>query len=42
LVELQTLPRRNPVTGNDFTQLINSQIDTWRAVAKLAKVEVIT
>jgi tripartite-type tricarboxylate transporter receptor subunit TctC len=42
LVELQTLPRRNPVTGNEFVQLINSQIDTWRAVAKLAKVEVIT
>lgn len=42
LVELQTLPRRTPVTGNEFVQLINSQIDTWRAVAKLAKVEVIT
>lgn len=42
LAELQTLPRRTPVMGNDFVQLINSQIDTWRAVAKLAKVEVIT
>jgi tripartite-type tricarboxylate transporter receptor subunit TctC len=42
LDELQTLPRRTPVLGNDFVQLINSQIDTWRAVAKQANVEVIT
>ena len=42
LEELQTLPRRNAVVGTEFTQLINSQIDTWRAVAKLANVEVIT
>ncbi len=42
LEELQTLPRKNAVMGNDFVQLINSQIDTWRSVAKLANVEVIT
>jgi tripartite-type tricarboxylate transporter receptor subunit TctC len=42
LDELQTLPRKAPVLGNDFVQLINSQIDTWRAVAKQANVEVIT
>ena len=42
LEELQTLPRKSPVIGNDFVQLINAQIDTWRAVAKLANVEVIT
>jgi tripartite-type tricarboxylate transporter receptor subunit TctC len=42
LDELQTLPRRTPVLGNEFVQLINSQIDTWRAVAKAANVEVIT
>ena len=42
LEELQTLPRRNAVVGGDFVQLINSQIDTWRSVAKLANVEVIT
>jgi tripartite-type tricarboxylate transporter receptor subunit TctC len=42
LDELQTLPRKSPVLGNDFVQLINAQIDTWRAVAKQANVEVIT
>jgi len=42
LVELQTFPRKNAVTGNEFVQLINSQIEAWRSVAKLAKVEVIT
>ena len=42
LEELQTLPRKTPVRGNDFVQLINSQIETWRAVAKLANVEVIS
>jgi tripartite-type tricarboxylate transporter receptor subunit TctC len=36
LDELQTLPRKTPVLGNDFTKLINEQIDTWRAVAKAA------
>jgi tripartite-type tricarboxylate transporter receptor subunit TctC len=42
LEELQTLPRKTPVVGGEFVQLINSQIDTWRGVAKLANVEVIT
>lgn len=42
LSELQTLPRTTPVLGTEFVQLINSQIDTWRAVAKAANVEVIT
>jgi tripartite-type tricarboxylate transporter receptor subunit TctC len=42
LDDLQTLPRKTPVVGNDFVQLINSQIETWRNVAKIAKVEVIT
>ena len=42
LEELQTLPRKNAVVGGEFVQLINSQIDTWRSVAKLANVEVIT
>ncbi len=42
LEELQTLPRRTPVLGNEFVQLINSQIETWRSVAKLANVEVIS
>lgn len=42
LEELQTLPRKAPVIGGEFVQLITSQIDTWRSVAKLANVEVIT
>lgn len=42
LEEIQTLPRKNAVVGTEFVQLINSQIDTWRSVAKLANVEVIT
>ena len=42
LEEMQTLPRRNAVVGTEFIQLINAQIDTWRSVAKLANVEVIT
>ncbi len=42
LEELQTLPRKTPLIGNDFVQLINAQIETWRGVAKLANVEVIT
>jgi tripartite-type tricarboxylate transporter receptor subunit TctC len=41
LAELQTLPRGTPVLGGEFVQLINSQIDTWRAVARTANVEVI-
>jgi tripartite-type tricarboxylate transporter receptor subunit TctC len=42
LEDLQTLPRKTPVLGDDFVKLINSQIDTWRSVAKVANVEVIT
>ncbi len=42
LEELQTLPRKTPVMGSDFNQLISAQIDTWRTVAKIANVEVIT
>ena len=42
LEELQTLPRKNGVMGDEFVSLIRSQIDTWRAVAKVANVEVIT
>lgn len=42
LEEIQTLPRKNAVVGTEFVKLINEQIDTWRNVAKLANVEVIT
>ena len=42
LDDLQTLPRKVPVVGGDFEKLIKAQIDTWRAVAKQANVEVIT
>jgi tripartite-type tricarboxylate transporter receptor subunit TctC len=42
LDDLQTLPRKTPVIGAEFDKLIKSQIDTWRAVAKQANVEVIT
>ncbi len=42
LEELQTLPRKGGVMGDEFVSLIRSQIDTWRSVAKLANVEVIT
>ncbi len=42
LEELQTLPRKGGVVGDEFVSLIRSQIDTWRAVAKVANVEVIT
>ncbi len=42
LEEIQTLPRKNAVVGAEFVKLINGQIDTWRSVAKLANVEVIT
>ena len=41
LDELQTLPRKTPVLGDDFTKLIRSQIETWTKVARRAKVEVI-
>jgi tripartite-type tricarboxylate transporter receptor subunit TctC len=41
LEAVQTLPRKTPVVGDEFTKLIQSQINTWTAVAKRAKVEVI-
>ena len=41
LEDVQTLPRKTPVVGDDFVKLIQSQISTWTAVAKRAKVEVI-
>lgn len=41
LEEIQTLPRKSPVIGEDFVKLIQSQITTWTAVAKRAKVEVV-
>ncbi|MFY9510466.1 MAG: tripartite tricarboxylate transporter substrate binding protein [Rubrivivax sp.] len=41
LEDLQTLPRKTPVLGDDFTKLIRAQIDTWTKVAKRAKVEVV-
>jgi tripartite-type tricarboxylate transporter receptor subunit TctC len=41
LEELQTLPRKTPVIGDDFVKLIQGQIDTWTKVAKRAKVEVV-
>ena len=41
LEELQTLPRKTPVVGDEFVKLIQGQIDTWTKVAKRAKVEVV-
>ena len=41
LEDLQTLPRSPNVTGDDFVRLVRSQIDSWRAVARSANVEVI-
>jgi tripartite-type tricarboxylate transporter receptor subunit TctC len=41
LDDLQTLPRKTPVLGDDFVKLIREQIDTWTKVAKRAKVEVV-
>jgi tripartite-type tricarboxylate transporter receptor subunit TctC len=41
LEDLQTLPRKTPVVGEDFVKLIQSQISNWTAVAKRANVEVI-
>jgi tripartite-type tricarboxylate transporter receptor subunit TctC len=40
LEELQTLPRKTPVLGDDFVKVVRSQIDTWTQVARRAKVEV--
>lgn len=41
LDDLQTLPRKAPVVGDEFVKLIRSQIDTWTQVAKRANVEVV-
>lgn len=41
LEDIQTLPRKTPVLGDDFMNLIRSQITSWTTVAKRAKVEVI-
>ena len=41
LEDIQTLARKTPVLGDDFVKLMQSQINTWTAVAKRAKVEVI-
>jgi len=41
LEELQTLPRKSPVVGDEFVKVIQSQINTWTKVAKRAKVEVV-
>lgn len=41
LEDIQTLPRKTPVLGEEFNKLIRQQITTWTAVAKRAKVEVI-
>lgn len=41
LDELQTLPPKSPVIGDEFVKVIRSQIDTWTQVARRAKVEVI-
>lgn len=42
LEELQTLPRSPTLVGDEFVQLVRSQIDAWRAVARASNVEVIT
>ncbi|MCU0927166.1 MAG: tripartite tricarboxylate transporter substrate binding protein [Hydrogenophaga sp.] len=42
LDEIQTLPRKTPVVGDEFVKLIQSQVTNWTAVAKRAKVEVVT
>jgi tripartite-type tricarboxylate transporter receptor subunit TctC len=42
LDDLQTLPRNPTVLGDDFVQLVKTQIDAWRAVARASNVEVIT
>lgn len=41
LTEIQTLPRPQPLLGSAFNELIESQINTWTAVARRANVEVI-
>ena len=41
LEDLQTLPRSPNPIGDDFVQLVKSQIDTWKSVARTSNVEVI-
>lgn len=41
LEDLQTLPRKPTLLGEDFVRLVRGQIDEWRTVARAAKVEVI-
>lgn len=41
LEELQTLPRKSLVSGEEFVRLIRSQIDTWTRVARRANVQVV-
>jgi tripartite-type tricarboxylate transporter receptor subunit TctC len=41
LEELQTLPRTPTLLGDEFTALMRTQIDSWRAVARASNVEVI-
>ena len=41
LEELQTLPRNPTLMGDDFVQLVRTQTESWRAVAKASNVEVI-
>jgi tripartite-type tricarboxylate transporter receptor subunit TctC len=41
LEELQTLPPKAPVMGDNFVKMVRSQIDTWRTVARTSNVEVI-
>ncbi len=42
LEDVQTLPRKTLLLGDDFSKLMRAQIGTWTQVAKRAKVEVIT
>lgn len=41
LEDLQTLPRSPNPMGDEFVQLVRSQIDTWKSVARSSNVEVI-
>ena len=41
LEDLQTLPRSSNPMGDEFVQLVKSQIDTWKSVARTSNVEVI-
>ena len=41
LEDLQTLPRSPNPMGDDFVQLVKSQIDAWKSVARTSNVEVI-